>query len=222
MKRFLILVLFIGAAAGAVALLTKPTASGDGESLSAPGIASRPSKNVRVSSVTDVATETVIDEPSPERVDTAGSVTPVPQNAVVDSVAEFAVGQSENMRVDGALRLSDPAVAGQEGPVRGSFQSPEVQARARFDTLSMTYESFTPGASTLRVEVRVRFPSRGWSEWHPITMENLNLPIILEAPADAWQYRVSMSAQSAATSPRVEKITIIPRYAAATDAIREP
>ena len=92
----------------------------------------------------------------------------------------------------------------------GTFYSMPVEAQQPFDSVTVTYQGITPDDdSTLKMEIRVRFENIGWSDWLIIDMNNISLPIALEAMADSWQYRVTMSADEILKSPQLDQVAVI-------------
>ena len=141
---------------------------------------------------------------------TSEEVTPQPENAVIHSAADFAYGEGENLVIDGGFRLANSNLFNEGEKIIGTFYSMPVEAQQPFDSVTVTYQGITPDDdSTLKMEIRVRFENIGWSDWLIIDMNNISLPIALEAMADSWQYRVTMSADEILKSPQLDQVAVI-------------
>ena len=74
------------------------------------------------------------------------------------------------------------------------------------------------GENEVTFEIRTRAPDGSWSEWREIGFAEMKEPIHAETPQSvAWQFRVSLFAHDAASSPKVEAVSVEPLAATALD-----
>jgi len=120
--------------------------------------------------------------------------------------ADFENGSPENAIVTDGLQMgNNPAFVSRVLPYKtfGLYISPEESYAELFDVIVPKVEATSPEGSDLTFEFRTRPPGRDWTVWEEVTDDRLNQPFHLDAPAAAWQYRITFYANDSASSPKV-------------------
>lgn len=124
--------------------------------------------------------------------------------AVIHSAADFSMGRIENLVIEeGQLKLNGKKPS-------GTLCSPEFEAGGWFSAFALSWDGAWQSVNQCQVEVRLRH-AHGWSEWERISINNLNQPMSLGAPARAWQYRLTLTTDNAAQGPVIASVTIAPQ-----------
>ena len=88
----------------------------------------------------------------------------------------------------------------------GTYVSPEIPAQHSFSAISVAYESSTPPATDLMLEVRVQTAEKQWTPWQEITP--LDQAFNLQTRGVAAQYRVTLLSENYGISPILREVRL--------------
>ncbi len=133
----------------------------------------------------------------------------LPVQVVAHSAKDFAWGAFvRTVVVQESLQLSPEAAS--DSVISGTFVSPQYLGHQSFDTISLSHAATIPAGSALKLDLRV-LNGGNWSGWQELSEAELSQPISIDGWASGWQYRLTFSAPSAASSPLVQRVTITTR-----------
>ncbi len=137
----------------------------------------------------------------------------VPSGATGDVVIQagraFAGGLPVNVVVGGDIRLGGSTAIAPPNPrytFFGTYTSAPMRAAHPFQALRMDVQATVPADGQVVGALRTARLAGPWSAWRDV--EASTHLLALEAPAERWQYRLSLSATTTQGSPRVRQVAV--------------
>ncbi len=130
-------------------------------------------------------------------------------DVVTQAGRAFAGGLPVNVVLSGDIHLGSSTAITPPDPryiLFGTYTSAPVRAAHPFQALRMDVRATVPADGQVVGALRTACLDGPWSAWHDVDASTHLLG--LEAPAERWQYRLSLSATTTQGGPRVRQITV--------------
>lgn len=151
--------------------------------------------------------------------------TPPPETSggdVVSAGADFRSGDLEGTSVAPSTRGGDLALALDPARAQGGYVSEPAMADYPFNALGLHWKADMPAGTDVNAEVRFSQDGEQWGDWQPVEKNGDELPdhidqtksagetigdLVFTDAARYFQYRLSLTGNSAGQSPAVTKMT---------------